>query len=482
MAKPVKQLDNQKLWIVGLLLVMIFVIFILPNRVSEPWLTDSSVQAVVPVQTDSLAPSTIAEKTRYRQQSQSLLASILALRDKLLKQSVTRWANPQFSNTLTLIEEGDSLYSFGKYKESLNSYEQALAELEQLEQLATDTFEQALERGNSAIERADTTDIPTAIEAASLALSIYPEDSRAQRLNQRTEKLTTLVEALSQGDSQLSKQQYEQALISYQTALAIEPGHKRAQTSFDETQRTIKNRNFVAFMSDGYTALDMNNFELAVDNFKQAKAIYSADSPSENLHSIKTVEQAIAQVNNRRSQLYVQQQMATAAQQETQEQWQQAQLTYQQLLTTDSTLVEAKARLVRVKIRAQLDQQITSVLDDPLSLANQNLYSDAQSVLLDARGINNPGPKLQEQIELLQGIIKRSQIPVTIGLLSDNQTQVTIYRVGKLGAFQEISVQLVPGRYIAVGSRKGYRDVRVELTVEGVKPVAPIPIICTEKI
>ena len=482
MAKPVKQLDNQKLWIVGLLLVMIFVIFILPNRVSEPWLTDSSVQAVAPVQTDSLAPSTIAEKTRYRQQSQSLLASILALRDKLLKQSVTRWANSQFSNTLTLIEEGDSLYSFGKYKESLNSYEQALAELKQLEQLATDTFEQALERGNAAIERADTTDIPTAIEAASLALSIYPEDSRAQRLNQRTEKLTTLVEALSQGDSQLSQQQYEQALISYQTALAIEPGHKRAQTSFDETQRTIKNRNFVAFMSDGYTALDMNNFELAVDNFKQAKAIYSADSRSENLHSIKTVEQAIAQVNNRRSQLYVQQQMATAAQQETQEQWKQAQLTYQQLLTTDSTLVEAKARLVRVKIRAQLDQQITSVLDDPLSLANQNLYSDAQSVLLDARGINNPGPKLQEQIELLQGIIKRSQIPVTIGLLSDNQTQVTIYRVGKLGAFQEISVQLVPGRYIAVGSRKGYRDVRVELTVEGVKPVAPIPIICTEKI
>jgi hypothetical protein len=144
--------------------------------------------------------------------------------------------------------------------------------------------------------------------------------------------------------------------------------------------------------------------------------------------------------------------------------------------------VEAKAKLVRVKIRAQLDQQIISVLNDPLTLADKNLYSAAQTVLLDARGINNPGPKLQKQIVQLQGVIKRSQIPIEINLLSDNHTQVTIYRVGKLGTFQQISVQLVPGRYIVVGSRKGYRDVRIELTVEGVNPVPAVPIICTEKI
>lgn len=482
MVAPLKQLNSQKLWIIGLLLVVVFVIFILPNRVSEPWLTDSSMPSVATPQADPLTPSTIAEKTRYRQQSQSLLASILALRDKLLEQSVTRWADAQFSNALTLIETGDNLYSFGDYKQSLDSYQQALAELEQLEPLATDIFEQALERGNAAIKRADPADIPLALEAASLALSISPEDSRAQRLNQRSEKFTALVEALSQGDSQLSQQLYKQAAIHYQKALEIEPNHKRAQTSFDQIQRAIKNRNFVAFMSDGYTALDNNNFELALDSFNQAKAIYSSDPSSENLQNIRTVEQAIAQLNNRRSQLYVQQQMTTAAQQETQEQWQQAQSTYQQLLTTDSTLVEAKAKLVRVKIRAQLDQQIISVLNDPLTLADKNLYSAAQRVLLDARGINNPGPKLQKQIVQLQGVIKRSQIPVEINLLSDNQTQVTIYRVGKLGTFQQISVQLVPGRYIVVGSRKGYRDVRIELTVEGVNPVPAVPIICTEKI
>ena len=482
MVKPAQPLNKQTLWIIGLLLVVVFVVFILPNRVSEPWLTDSSVQPIAPAKMDNLAPSTIAEKTRYRQQSQSLLASILALRDKLLNQSVNRWAEAQFSNALTLIEKGDNLYSFGNYKQSLDSYQQALAELEQLESLATDIFEQALERGNSAIERADTTDIPLALEAASLALSISPEDNRAQHLNQRTKNFTDLVEALSQGDSQLSQQLYKQAAIHYQKALELEPNHKRAQTSLNQTQRAIKNRDFVAFMSDGYTALDMNNFELALDSFNQAKAIYSSDPSAENLHNIRTVEQAIAQLNNRRSQLYVQQQMTTATQQETQEQWQQAQLTYQQLLATDSTLVEAKAKLVRVKIRAQLDQQITSVLNDPLTLADQNLYAAAQRILLDARGINNPGPKLEKQIAQLEAVIKRSQTPVEVNLLSDNKTQVTVYRVAKLGAFQQISVQLVPGRYIVVGSRKGYRDVRVELTVEGVNPLPAIPIICTEKI
>jgi hypothetical protein len=49
---------------------------------------------------------------------------------------------------------------------------------------------------------------------------------------------------------------------------------------------------------------------------------------------------------------------------------------------------------------------------------------------------------------------------------------VTVYRVGPLGQFKTRDVELLPGTYAVVGSRAGYKDVRIELTVD---PDAPAP-------
>jgi len=61
-------------------------------------------------------------------------------------------------------------------------------------------------------------------------------------------------------------------------------------------------------------------------------------------------------------------------------------------------------------------------------------------------------------------------------------TQVTLYRVGQLGTFDSRVVPLKPGRYIAAGSRKGYRDVRVEFAVVPGEELSPIVIRCKETI
>ena len=488
MAKRAKQLNRQQLWIISLLVVVAFVVFILPNMVSEPWLKEKSVQSATPVITDNLSPSAIAEKTLYRQQSQSLLASILVLRDKLLSQSIEQWAKAQFDNALVLIEEGDNHYSYGKYKKSLDSYDRSFKQLQQLEQLASDTLERTLTEIKDAIERADLVDIIKVREAISLVLAIAPEDSRVQRLEKRALNFSGLAEALSRGDDHFNKQQYQQAKNQYQAALTLIANHQRAKNSLDKTQTAIDNNDFIALMSEGYTALDKDNFALALKKFTQAKAIFSHNAVTESaesalaLKSLKSVEQAIAQLDNRRAQNYVTQQIKAAANFEQQEQWQQAVQLYQQLLDTDASLVEVKARLVRVTIRAELDRQVISVLNDPLQLADQNTFLGAQKILLDAQGIRNPGPKLREQIAQLTAVIDRSRIPVNLSLLSDNKTEVTIYRVAKLGAFQEMSVQLLPGRYIIAGSRKGYRDVRIELVVQGTEKIQPLTVSCTEAI
>ena len=497
--------SRQQLWIISLLLVVIFVVFILPNLVTQPAAENDSTQTSVAVNDKDLPPSLIAEKTRYRQQSQSLLASILALRDKLMVQSVDQWAQAQFNNAMALVAEGDEQYSFGKYQPSLDSYERAFADLQELERLAADTLEQSLAEATQAIARADTADTALVRGATSLALAIAPEDTRVKDLNKLAQGFSELVEAISQGDREFEKQQYQLAENFYQSALAIIPEHQRVKDSLRKTQIAIDENNFIRLMSEGYTllnnaldnalnnsGLDNNPYDEALEKFTQAQAIYSSYSSSatstvkaeseKTTERLESVKQAIAQLNNQRSQQAIKKQLIVAADFEKQEEWQQAQAIYQRLLDTDSSLIDVKTKQLKATIRAQLDKEIVSVLNDPLKLADQNAYADAQRILLDAKGINNPQAKLRGQIEQLSSVIERSQIPIEVLLLSDQQTDVTLFKVAKLGAFQERRVQLTPGRYIIAGSRKGYRDVRIELTVTATEEIGPVQISCTERI
>jgi hypothetical protein len=59
---------------------------------------------------------------------------------------------------------------------------------------------------------------------------------------------------------------------------------------------------------------------------------------------------------------------------------------------------------------------------------------------------------------------------------------VSVQRVGNFGAFTRRELSLKPGRYVAIGSRAGYRDVRQEFTVMPSSTTVIVSIRCTETI
>ncbi|MDH3266850.1 MAG: hypothetical protein OEM25_07790, partial [Gammaproteobacteria bacterium] len=61
-------------------------------------------------------------------------------------------------------------------------------------------------------------------------------------------------------------------------------------------------------------------------------------------------------------------------------------------------------------------------------------------------------------------------------------TDVSIYKVGKLGSFETHQLDLRPGLYVAVGSRPGYRDVRLEFRVAPEIDMQPVVVRCEEAI
>ena len=98
------------------------------------------------------------------------------------------------------------------------------------------------------------------------------------------------------------------------------------------------------------------------------------------------------------------------------------------------------------------------------------------------QSIEDPGPRLQTQINELSKLIRTASKPAEVILRSDNETSVVIYRVGRFGQFLQKKVSLLPGSYILVGSRPGFRDVRKTLKVQAGNNPITIDIRCEEPI
>jgi hypothetical protein len=173
---------------------------------------------------------------------------------------------------------------------------------------------------------------------------------------------------------------------------------------------------------------------------------------------------------------------AEALQQAGSEQWELAVATYQALLDIDGDLQFAKQGLSEANQRVTLHNSLASYIDDPDSLSADVTMQKATKLLLDISRMPDQGPRLADQKEELSRLLKRAATPLGVQLVSDGVTDVSIYRVGKFGAFSMQELALRPGVYVAVGSRPGYRDVRLEFRVAPEIEMKPIVIQCEEQI
>ncbi len=90
--------------------------------------------------------------------------------------------------------------------------------------------------------------------------------------------------------------------------------------------------------------------------------------------------------------------------------------------------------------------------------------------------------RIKKQIAFLTLLLEESRTPLKVNLQSNDLTDITLYKTGGLGHFLNKELSLIPGDYIVVGKRDGYRDVRVEFAVRAKQVTNTIIVQCEEKI
>jgi len=152
------------------------------------------------------------------------------------------------------------------------------------------------------------------------------------------------------------------------------------------------------------------------------------------------------------------------------------------LLALDNNLSFAQQGLVRSQQMIALHQQLDEYIDAPDSLSSPRTMQTATQMVLNITRMPDIGSRLGEQRDELSRLLKRAATPLTVQLLSDNVTDVSVYKIGKLGKFSATELELRPGTYVAVGNRLGFRDVRIEFRVAPEIDMQPVVISCGERI
>ncbi len=230
---------------------------------------------------------------------------------------------------------------------------------------------------------------------------------------------------------------------------------------------------FTAAMSSGLKALEDGRWQAAREHFEAAASL-RPEAPE--------VADGLARTTAAERLALVTAGIGRGLELETSENWAEAEKIYEQVLSIDPEAAGALEGHERTASRASIDERLDYHIRNPQRLLSPSVFEDATDLLAEARGLDPRGPRLQNQLSGLAKILEVAATPIPVVVVSDNLTEVVIYRVDRLGVFSRRELELRPGTYTAVGSRAGFRDVRVRFDVSPGGPSQPVTVVCTEKL
>jgi tetratricopeptide (TPR) repeat protein len=461
----------------ALALAAVFVFFVLPRWVADGAAEPSNgevgavaLEPAVPQQEPPPSPAGDSFAAAARDRAEDELERLLELQSDLEEMGVRLWGGEAWEGAVLLADAGDDHLKQGAAAAAADAYAEAVARLEALRDAAADVKRRALDDGEAALERGEA---DAAQSAFTLAAEIEPGDPRAAAGLRRAESLEEVVALLDAGAVAERRGELVEAEQSYRRAAALDPAASSAREGLARIRARLADDAFAAGMSEGLEMLERGDYEAARAAFDRAEAVRPG-TPQ--------VADGLARLDQAATLGAIGEYRMRAEAFEADERWHAALEAYEAALGLDDNIGFAREGRDRTAVRARVADAIAFHLNHAERLSANEVYSEADRLLVDARALEPAGPRHRRQVEDLERLLAAAGTPVRVLLLSDELTDVVIYRVGRLGTFARRELDLRPGTYTVVGSRSGYRDVRSRLIVRAGADPEPVTIRCEEPI
>ena len=398
------------------------------------------------------------------------LGELLAAFDVLESRGVERWAAVEYRHAKELYAQGDKAYLEKEFAVADAQYLGAIATIEPLYDRIEPMFDKAFADATLAFDAGDRIE---ALRLFDLAVAITPTHPGAIAGYDRARNLEAVLRLTSQGLDYEKDLELEAAQRSFEQAIELDSLWAPAQEGLVRVQQIRIKMLFDQRMTEGFESLGAEDYLAARAAFRMAKQLMPVSA--EPADGLLQVDQGIRLDNIR----ILEQE---AAMLEHDEHWEAVASTYQEILKVDSTLSFALDGLQSARDMVELHRRLDQYIEKPDRLSVPSVMQDATRLVVDITIRSQVGPRLAAQRDELSRLLKRAATPLTVPLLSDNVTEVSIHRVGRLGNFMRKEVKLRPGTYVAVGVRPGYRDVRMEFRVAPELEMEPVIVRCEEQI
>ncbi len=448
------QRQRKLLWGLAALLfaLALIVVFVLPEKIQQQ---DPS--PVARVQNEQ--PQSTVSTTNVAQHDAGLaLQAFLRLRAQPALLEAEVWAPDAWSLSVTASELGDEHYGHRRFKDARLAYLAATQHLIQLQSDRPKILLDTLAYAQASLEEGNIVQSIHAFERVLAMQTNHPQAMIGLAQARVREQILGLME---DGRQAQSANRLADAAQAYEKALKLDTSYQSARTELAKVSGQLAHLEYQKAMSGALSALKAGDLNQAGLALKQAAKIepdtVELQDARQRLQSAR--QKSALDSLRKQAQEFV-----------SNEQWAEAETQYKKALGIDSQATFASSGLGHAQSRKTLNVQLDHYLEAPERLASDEPLNNAR-LLLEAN-VNIPAnePLLASKLSALREAIEVASTPITLVIESDSQTQITIYHVGRLGAFEQKVIQLRPGQYTVTGAREGYRDVRKVISLSPATP------------
>lgn len=380
------------------------------------------------------------------------------------------WGGPAFAGAKALGADAVAALNAGNTDIALDRIKVAKQRLERLAGEAAAAAQSQVEAGERALADGQA---QVARQAFELALQIEPANARAAAGLKRSGGLAPVLPLLADAETALAAGDAARAIDLYGQVLKGDPLNAAANAGLAKARATVSDEAYSRQVGDALASLRAGRYAEARQALERARAL----RPQAPEVAAGFAELASALASRDLSGI-----RTRGAEHEAAERWAEALAVYDDLLAQDPSLEFARAGRARALPRAELARGLQGLIDRPERLAAAEVRAEAARLLAQARAVADAGPLLRSQAAKVESQLPLYEKPVRVALESDGLTSIAIQRVGTLGSFARQEVELKPGRYVVVGTRAGYRDVRREIMVAPGQALQPVQVRCVEPI
>lgn len=374
-----------------------------------------------------------------------------------------------YEQAFSLASEGRYFLDSGSFFEAKTRFEGARDRLTVIKTKLEAFVERQLVEGQAALAGGHSVE---AMNIFNGILEIEPDNETARQGAKRAETLDQVYPMLAEAAQLEEEGRLVEANDYYVRAFELDNQSARAQQGMHRTARLVKDQAFNGALADAQKAALEDNWFAAIEAYDRALAVYPEHEAVKELRE----EAKVLEFNARLSAA-----MDKAVEFENAREWELARDSYLEALDIDDGHQPARDGLLRTGKMIRTLLRYEKLLELALLETRGGDFQASIRYFNEAMNIKPDYLPMEGDALRLKQYLDAQSRPVSITILSDEKTYVSISGYELLGKLRQKTLQIMPGKYRIVGRRKGYEDVTISLQVVAGQELPPIEVIASKK-